>query len=460
MATTPISTKSAVITAILACFLLLYSQQEQLTDSTSTTLRESIQWSPIQIKSYGLDAIHDDLQLAQIVNELLEANKPVIIRDGLCQNWVHRIDWTRDYLTKHIGTSFKKVKKQLNDSRFIYFDALPEFPLHPYSRAKFKMLKKIKSDKFWEIGLNESNGKYLYYSYLAPESMVAELTEIGPKPSTFFKSFDGDTTSSSSEIMLWIGFEGIMTTFHYDANINFFQQIKGSKQFYLISPKYWDKMHVFPRLHPSDRQSQINFDDHIDPTSHRDLVWASKLDPDAFLLGEVEEGDMLYLPPFWFHEVVTISKSYSISINIWSHSRALSVFQGRILSDALPYAQKYGLSHQQLMNSLIAFIPKLAQYVVGEERGKELICDTLLQSYDSMVENGNINIRWKPVKCARRYDGPIEIEKIGDLFRSIQPDILPIVFLNYVESIVGYLMDPPQVLPFIQQCLCGKNVFW
>ena len=300
----------------------------------------------------------------------------MIIRGGLCRDWVHRVEWTPEFLTKHIGKTFRKVKKQFNNSRFIYFDALPEFPLHPYSKAQFKMLKKIKSDTFWEIGLNESNNKYLYYSYLAPQSIVSKLAEIGPNPSVFFKSFDGNA-SSSSEIMLWIGFRGIMAAFHYDANINFFHQIKGSKQFHLIAPTYWHIMDVFPRLHPSDRQSQINFDDRIDPTSHRDLVSASKLDPNAFQRGTVKEGDMLYLPPFWFHEVVTISGSYSVSLNIWSASKALTVFQNRILSDALPYARKYRLSHQQLKDSLTGFIPKLAQYVMGKQRGKQLNCGTL-----------------------------------------------------------------------------------
>ena len=474
-----LSTKGAAFTAIAACIFIFYSRQDTLLQDTSLSLRESIEWSSIPTKSYNLDTLRDEEQLIAIIEQLLVENRPVIIRDGLCRDWMHRIDWTPQYLTQHIGASYKKVKKQLNDSRFIYFDALPEFPLHPYCKSKFKMLRKIKAHKFWEIGLNETNNKYLYYSYLAPQSIITELTEIGPKPSLFFKSFKErepnevkkeDALSISSEIMLWIGFEGIMTTFHYDANINFFQQIKGSKQFHLISPKYWDKMDVFPRLHPSDRQSQIQFDDPLVSSTnsmdsqhaelHREVVFASKLDPDAFQFGILEEGDMLFLPPFWFHEVVTISESYSISVNIWSHSEALTVFQNRILSDALPYAAKYGLSRQELVDSLILFIPRLIEYVMGRPRAKELVCNTLIRSYDVMVENGDINIRWKSVNCRKRYDGPVEYEGIGDIFKSISAEILPIVLLNYVESVIGYLMDPPEVLPFIQQCLCEKSAYW
>ena len=54
----------------------------------------------------------------------------------------------------------------------------------------------------------------------------------------------------------------------------------------------------------------------------------------------------------------------------------------------------------------------------------------------------------------------MEYEQIGDIFKSISAEILPIVLLNYVESVIGYLMDPPEVLPFIQQCLCEKNAYW
>eukprot|EP01084_Bolivina_argentea_P034094 63083_1 len=54
-------------------------------------------------------------------------------------------------------------------------------------------------------------------------------------------------------INLWFGYYGFLTQLHYDASDNFNIQIKGKKLFRIISPKYYQKLYLYPWLHPLSR---------------------------------------------------------------------------------------------------------------------------------------------------------------------------------------------------------------
>ena len=106
---------------------------------------------------------------------------------------------------------------------------------------------------------------------------------------------------------LWLGRAGLMTYNHYDAQYNFFIQIQGRKRFYFAPPT--EDMYEYPCLHPHFGHSQVNISDpniretfpHYYP-SHG--------------LVEVGPGDVLVVPPFWWHQVETVEDS--ISINVWT----------------------------------------------------------------------------------------------------------------------------------------------
>jgi hypothetical protein len=47
-------------------------------------------------------------------------------------------------------------------------------------------------------------------------------------------------------------------------------------------------------------------------------------------IADLKAGDVLYLPPFWFHRVIDLQSSLSISVNIWSDSSEGDVIQHAI----------------------------------------------------------------------------------------------------------------------------------
>ena len=149
-------------------------------------------------------------------------------------------------------------------------------------------------------------------------------------------------------LFLWMGKAGVATNAHWDDVHNFFVQISGRKRFLLFPPSATPLMYPYPKLHPSSRQSQINFSapygaygpglgTHSEPAdgadsdacAGADSMYASPfplLTPRAFLshaaprVAELGPGDVLYLPPRWYHHVTALTTS--VSVSIWTPSSA------------------------------------------------------------------------------------------------------------------------------------------
>jgi hypothetical protein len=108
-----------------------------------------------------------------------------------------------------------------------------------------------------------------------------------------------------ADVRLWMGAEGQRSTIHNDNYHNLNAQLYGRKKFFLFAPEQ----------HPQLYTSLVN-----------ETCWASPVDPEspdytqypmfAHAKGRVavlEAGDMLYLPIFWWHYVVALDLSISVS---------------------------------------------------------------------------------------------------------------------------------------------------
>ena len=83
---------------------------------------------------------------------------------------------------------------------------------------------------------------------------------------------------------------------HYDGYHNFYAQLSGRKKFTLVSPKYWREVAVYPLLHPSHAQCQANLS--------ADVSLGTSIE---YFETELGPGDVLYLPPLYFHHVEAVS---------------------------------------------------------------------------------------------------------------------------------------------------------
>ena len=110
-----------------------------------------------------------------------------------------------------------------------------------------------------------------------------------------------------TSVNLWFGGAGNLTPLHYDRANNFLAQFYGRKHLTLFAPDQFD--YLYPAL-DSDRPhvSKANIlapDEEAFPL----LRQAQPLE------GVLEPGDVLYMPPFWWHQVHSLDQS--ISVNFW-----------------------------------------------------------------------------------------------------------------------------------------------
>ena len=105
---------------------------------------------------------------------------------------------------------------------------------------------------------------------------------------------------------LWAGKAGLVTHTHYDAQYNFFVQLRGRKRFTLLAPHV--PLPQFSCLHPHYGHLSPAPSPFAAPAaSERDV---RKFEHDGLALtayiAELGPGDMLIVPPFWWHHVETL----------------------------------------------------------------------------------------------------------------------------------------------------------
>jgi hypothetical protein len=172
---------------------------------------------------------------------------------------------------------------------------------------------------------------YYYYSGDIMQSSFRQLrvdTSLG-------KIFRNASAMNRLTAHMWMGSRDVKATMHYDAVHNIFVQMHGSKKIRLVPPQFAPCMALQGRYHPFACQSRFE-----DPASCTVIERSSFLlnrqehAPDIELDPQTMEGSyseycrnlktldvvlqpmqILYIPPFWFHDAQALE--CSISVSLW-----------------------------------------------------------------------------------------------------------------------------------------------
>jgi lysine-specific demethylase 8 len=109
----------------------------------------------------------------------------------------------------------------------------------------------------------------------------------------------------SAQVNGWVGPPSTISPLHRDPYHNLFCQVLGRKYFRLYAP---EEAH---RLYPSPRRTQRNTSAVVDVRSPGPSFPGFADVP--YREVELGPGDMLYMPPHWWHYVEALSASASIS---------------------------------------------------------------------------------------------------------------------------------------------------
>ncbi|KAJ7566847.1 hypothetical protein O6H91_02G121000 [Diphasiastrum complanatum] len=146
----------------------------------------------------------------------------------------------------------------------------------------------------------EAQGSSTTCTYLAQHPLFEQLKEDIVIPD--YCAFGGDSVHT---INAWFGPAGTVTPLHHDPDCNLFAQVVGKKYVRLYPAS------VSESLYPYDESmlwnsSQVD----LDNPDYKIYPLAKNL---AFMDCVLEEGEMLYIPPKWWHYVRSLSPSFSVS---------------------------------------------------------------------------------------------------------------------------------------------------
>ncbi len=124
--------------------------------------------------------------------------------------------------------------------------------------------------------------------------------------------------------MFWAGTKGVIATPHFDSVYNVYVHLSGEKIFRLVAPRYFTYMKFYGRVHPHRRQSRLRsftfpqyysmpyyglnascVCDTLDSLTSISELLVTEAVAGAYPVDEfiLRPGDVLFIPPFWVHEV-------------------------------------------------------------------------------------------------------------------------------------------------------------
>lgn len=270
--------------------------------------------------------------------ELWKQYQPFLI-EGVAEYWNGCQNWSNDYLLKKCGHKIIPVsfftKKYLDNSNYVLHETY-----NNKEEMKLKDYVDIISENKKEIDLK-------YMSEVDFEKYLPELTSDINYPEYF---------STKPFIFFWLGSFGKTTTLHFDQAHNIFAQIRGRKRIILYSPSNY--LSFYPPLGESG--TYANFSKVNPITPNLELFPKFPLQDKIEII--IKAGEMLYIPPLWWHHVTGIDEN--ISLSFWYDIKIKDFFeQKRFFSttlNILPNLIRHSIRHS---NSSLSVLKSLIQSI-------------------------------------------------------------------------------------------------
>lgn len=265
---------------------------------------------------------------------------------------------------------------------------------------------------------------------------------------------------------IWMHQQGAVTQTHYDPTHNFYYLIQGRKRFTISSPNNHDLLYLHPFSHPCHRQTQTYV---LAESQQNESALFPKYGKAEAVTVVLEEGHMLYLPPFTPHQVEALSPS--ISVNVWSpsvesdldiiiNSIPLPPLLQKPTNDPAEQAMRVrGLA--RYIRSVIAKSLNISANLTLQFLDEKIIQPKFSPLFDKLhCGSESFNSSRCPVyKVNTANSAGLTGDKIGNMFRSTRKALfewhwsaLELVLSDYVERVVTFVVGVENTCSFLR-CL-------
>lgn len=349
------------------------------------------------------------------------------------------------------------LSKKGRDNVFKYFANDQPLSVHEMFKTAKPFIEVIYSrERFFDI-LQQPHDGYHYYSSGGIE--LLDIEDIYSSEDLDLLTFKSSYDRSLGQVNFWFGKENVTAYTHYDTSYNLHAIAYGRKKFIVFPPEVYHDLQLYPCLHQFYRQTQTNI---LDSNYSKTLTELKGLEV------ILSPGEVLYIPPYWFHCVVTLETT--VSLNVWSQSEVFLVME-EVYSIPLPFEESWG--REKLMKIFVYFLNKLAREIFNlDEDSSDIFLETVFERYSpflnkfsdgehqgflSMVQSYCLATSIKEMldtENIRNIDD--RIFEITGLFRRVHPQaVREINFGNYVEHTALRILGADDIilLPFyMKQC--------
>lgn len=306
----------------------------------------------------------------------IKSGKPVVLKE--CPLVVpHHERWTLDKLVEIIREDFPCHVYLSRTNVFPYYDLSKNTGQYafqpPFQKAtmtmrdfveRFKQSTPSDDNRGRSEGEKDPGQQYMFMNQCLVAEMgpkiLAEYAQFSLKAASMYKVLAGWNEMMHNYLM--IGHAGSVTPLHYDELENLFTQLQGRKRVRLFPADCWHALYPYPVGHPRDRQSQVPL-----PSEPGQARLTSPVDRARFplypraaaqeLYVDLEPGDLLYVPQYWFHQMEALTDNISLS---WWFKHSTDVVP---TPKQLHYQQQ-----QQLANGMSPVVPPTKRLVMAAIR--------------------------------------------------------------------------------------------
>ncbi|KAF7728447.1 JmjC domain-containing protein 7 [Apophysomyces ossiformis] len=168
-------------------------------------------------------------------------------------------------------------------------------------------------NQYIDIIEGKTTSKHAHYISLQNGSLPAEFSLLQEDVDEEITWCSEALGKSPDAVNFWFGDEKSITSLHKDPYENCYAVVRGQKTFVLLPPTEYYCMHGQLELIPSGSHTPWI---PVDPL-HPDLERFPRFKHAHPIIVTVKEGDMLYLPALWFHQVLQQGENGVIAINYW-----------------------------------------------------------------------------------------------------------------------------------------------
>lgn len=235
-----------------------------------------------------------ELPEAEFARDYFRGNRPLVIR-GAVDHWPALRRWNRAYFEARFGD--RTVPVDYSPDGFMTYTALGREGNTGRAEMPFRQAA---------AEIHAPAGRRCYLRNVSVPELFPELLADFDPPALI-----GDPERITMN-HFWYGAPGCVTALHFDWTSNFLVQVSGRKQVTLYAPSQT------PYLYPAGDgpAGWIDLREHSLLDIERPDYERFPLFRKARPLGAVlEPGDMLWLPPNWWHQMKSLD--VSISLNFW-----------------------------------------------------------------------------------------------------------------------------------------------